>query len=201
MKTIGVTGGIGGGKSTVSRLLKELGAVVIDADVLSRECTETGKPALLKITEAFGSGVLKEDGSLDRKKLADRIFANPEERKVLEAIIHTEVIAEMARQLSVLRQQGYKGMAALDVPIPVKKGFLDTVEEVWVVACNQEERIRRIMARSGLSREEAEKRIGSQLSQEDYLALAHRVIWNQGSMDNLREEVARLYGEVMIKKN
>lgn len=189
MKIIGVTGGIGAGKSSVSGILRDLGCEVIDADQLSHAVVKPGRPAWQKIIEAFGEGVLQADGNLDRKKLAGIVFHSRESKEQLEAIVHAEVIMEMKNRIDELEKAGYEGCIVLDVPIPVEIGFLDTVDTVWVVTAEDEKRIRRIMERSGLSAQEAAARMRSQLSAEEYQKLANVIIENNGSMEELKEQV------------
>jgi len=192
MTIIGVTGGIGAGKSTVSAILKEMGAEVIDADYLARMVTQPEKPAWQEIVDYFGQEILLPDRTLDRRKLAGIVFNSEEKRKKLEEIIHGRVIQEMKKRIDDLRTAGYDGIVALDVPIPVKEGFLDIVDVVWVVVCPDEERIRRVMARSGIDRRDAENRIRSQLPQEEYKRLADVVIENQGDLASLKRKVISL---------
>ncbi|HOQ75094.1 MAG TPA: dephospho-CoA kinase [Thermoclostridium sp.] len=192
MQIIGVTGGIGAGKTTVSAILKEMGAEVIDADHISRKVTQPGEPAWKEIIDYFGQEVVLPDETIDRKKLASMVFNSEEKRRKLEAIIHARVIHEMEKRISTLREAGYDGIVVLDVPIPVRRGFLDIVDAVWVVVCPEEERIRRIMARSGMDRAEAESRIRSQLPQEEYIRLADAVIENNGDLETLRQKIAGL---------
>lgn len=196
MRIIGVTGGIGAGKTTVSEILKELGAVVIDADKISREVVEPREPAWNEIRKIFGPDVFNNDETLDRKKLARIVFSSGEKKLALERIIHKEVVAKIEEMLKSLDDSGYDGVVVLDVPIPVKRGFLDIVDRVWVVSSNDETRIERVMKRSGISREDALKRINSQLSQEEYKKLAHEIIENNGNLDELRKKVAALYNEL-----
>lgn len=193
MKIIGVTGGIGAGKSSVSAIMEELGAIVIDADLISKQVVEPGKPAWLEIKEAFGEDFIRGDKTLDRKKIAKEVFASKEKKLLLEKIIHREVIAVIKEKLATMQEYGYNGIVVLDVPIPVKEGFLDTVDRVWVVESDDEIRLNRVMARGGISRDDAENRIKSQLTQEEYKALAHVVIENNGSIEELREKVQALY--------
>lgn len=201
MRIIGVTGGIGAGKSSVSAILEELGAIVIDADLISKHVVEPGKPAWLKIKKNFGEGFFKKDYTLDRTKLADTVFASPGKKLLLEKIIHDEVIAVIKEKLATMQEYGYNGIVVLDVPIPVKEGFLDTVDSVWVVVCNDEIRINRVMARGGISRDDAENRIKSQLTQKKYKELAHEVIDNSGSLEALREKVKTLYVGLTADEN
>ncbi|MGI6122839.1 MAG: dephospho-CoA kinase [Acetivibrionales bacterium] len=193
MKIIGVTGGIGAGKSSVSAIMEELGAIVIDADLISKQVVEPGKPAWLEIKEAFGEDFIRRDKTLDRKKIAKEVFASKEKKLLLEKIIHREVIAVIKEKLATMQEYGYNGIVVLDVPIPVKEGFLETVDRVWVVVSDDEIRLNRVMARGGISRDDAENRIKSQLTQEEYKALAHVVIENNGSIEELREKVQALY--------
>ncbi len=190
---IGVTGGIGAGKSSVSSILRELGAVVLDADQISREVTEPGKQAWQQIIKAFGNDVLMPDQRLDRKKLAGIVFRSRQKRLLLENIIHREVTEIMKRQIDALKNQGFDGVIVLDVPIPVKKGFQDTVDQIWVVTCHDEERIRRVMARSGFTYEDAKNRINAQMPQDEYKKLAHIIIENNGSIEALKARVEALY--------
>lgn len=190
---IGVTGGIGAGKSSVSSILRELGAVVLDADQISREVTEPGKQAWQQIIKAFGNDVLMPDQRLDRRKLAGIVFRSRQKRLLLENIIHREVTEIMKRQIDALKNQGFDGVIVLDVPIPVKKGFQDTVDQIWVVTCHDEERIRRVMARSGFTYEDAKNRINAQMPQDEYKKLAHIIIENNGSIEALKARVEALY--------
>jgi len=190
---IGITGGIGSGKSTVARILRDLGAKVIDADRISREVTAKGKKALDDIVGTFGSGILNEDGELDRKKLADIVFNDPERLKLLEAIVHKYVIEEIEKRVNALKNEGNSDIIVLDVPIPVERGFIDLADQVWVVTCDMETRIKRIMERSCYTYEEAVRRINSQMREEEYLKIADEVIVNNGSIEELENAVAKLY--------
>lgn len=190
---IGVTGGIGAGKSSVSAILREMGAVILDADKITREVTEPGRKAWQQIIETFGNDVVMPDQRLDRRKLAGIVFRSRQKRLLLEEIIHRDVKAVMRQEIDALINQGFDGVIVLDVPIPVKEGFQDTVDQIWVVTCPDEERIRRVMARSGLTYEEAKSRIKAQMPQEDYIRLAHIVIENNGTKEALRARVEALY--------
>ena len=192
MTIIGVTGGIGAGKSSVSAVLKKMGARVIDADFISHEAEKPGGAAYEQIVEEFGHEILKPDSSLDRKRLADIVFNYPEKRIKLEKIVHIQVIKEIMRQIDELKNKGYNGLVVLDVPIPVKHGFLDRADRVWVVDADDETRIGRVMERSGINAEDARLRIESQLSREEYISLADEVIENNGSFEELEEKIRGL---------
>jgi len=197
MLIIGVTGGIGAGKSSVSAILKELGAIVLDADLISRQVAEPYKPAWLEIKKSFGDDFIRDDNTLDRKKLADEVFSSKEKRLLLERIIHKEVIAVIKEKLAALKENGYTGTVVLDVPIPVREGFLDTVDRVWVVVSDDEIRINRLMKRSNMSRQEAVARMSSQMTQDEYIALAHEVIENNGGREELEKKVMNLYKKLL----
>lgn len=197
MIIIGVTGGIGAGKSSVSAILKQLGAQVLDADAISKQVSEPNQSAWKQIVDTFGTGILNPDSSLNRRALARIVFSSEEQKKKLEAIIHEKVIQEMTRQIDLLKEKNFQGMVVLDVPIPVEDGFLNVVDEVWVVTAKEGDRIGRIVSRSGLSEEEARARMRSQLSQEEYMKLGHRIIPNEGSLDDLRKTVEQLYQSAM----
>ncbi|HHU89689.1 MAG TPA: dephospho-CoA kinase [Clostridiaceae bacterium] len=197
MQVLGVTGGIGAGKSSVSAILKELGAIVIDADLISKQVVEPHKSAWSEIRETFGDDFIRQDNTLDRKKLADEVFSSKEKKLSLEKIIHKEVISQIKARLADLKENGYAGTVVLDVPIPVKEGFLDTVDRVWVVVSHDEIRINRLMKRSNMSRKEIETRMLSQLTQDEYMALAHETIENNGSKEELKEKVKVLYNQFM----
>ncbi len=189
MRIIGVTGGIGSGKSTVARIIASHGARVIDADEIARSIVKKGSKVLEEIADFFGTGILTADGELDRKKLAAIVFNERSLLEKLNEITHKHVIDLMEKKLEEYRENGEKTVV-LDVPIPVERGFLDLVDEVWVVTADRDTRISRIMQRSGLSREAAEARINAQMSDDEYLELADRVIFNNGSVEELEKIVA-----------
>lgn len=192
MRIIGITGPIGSGKSTVSCILAEIGVKVIDADRTARKVVEKGERALNELAEYFGSGILNEKGELDRNKLAGIVFNNKKSLKVLNSITHKYIVEEILKDLNSIRVENEGSIVALDVPIPVEHGFLDIVDEVWVVTADSDKRIKRIMERSGFTREEAANRINSQMGEADYLRLADRIIYNEGSLDDLRRTVTKL---------
>jgi dephospho-CoA kinase len=194
---IGITGGIGSGKSTVCGMLVERGALLLDADALSKQVTGAGMPALAEIAAHFGNGMLTSNGNLDRERLAEVVFADPEKRKELEAIVHrrvVEAIDDSLRQWSVARHGGF---AVLDVPIPVARGFQDNCNEIWVVESPDGQRVQRVRERSSLSEADIRSRMSAQLPQEAYRALAKRIVVNDGSLDELREKVFHLLEEAM----
>lgn len=196
MKIIGITGGIGSGKSTVARILGDLGAGVVDADKVSKEVTTKDKPALEEIVELFGTGVVNNEGILDRKKLSDIVFTDRSKLETLNLITHKYIVDEIKVELEKLREAGVQ-IAVLDAPLPVEHGFLDMVEEVWVIVANSDLRIKRVMKRNNITREDALSRVKMQKRDEEYLKLADKVIKNEGGMEELEKEIAKLYIQVV----
>lgn len=193
---LGITGGIGSGKSTVSSILKEMGASVIDADMISRQVVMPGEKALEELTEAFGKGILDESGQLDRKGMARLVFGNSEKLLKLNGIVHKYVAQRI--KVNVKEQLSKKTkIIVIDAPIPIKTGFLDLCQKVWTVAADRELRIKRIMERNGMTYEEAVSRINSQLNEQEYIKIAHTVIYNNRDYSHLREEVKSQIDELL----
>ena len=191
MLRIGLTGGIGSGKSTVAALLAARGAVVVDADRIAREVVEPGTPGLAAVAEAFGQGVLAADGTLDRPALAAIVFTDPEARARLDAIVHP-----LVRERSVELIAGAPSDAVLvnDVPLLVETGQAGTYDLVLVVEADLATRLSRLLER-GLSEEDARARIASQATDEQRRAVADVVLDNSGSREQLAEQVVRFWEE------
>jgi dephospho-CoA kinase len=183
---VGLTGGIGSGKSTVARLLADKGAVVIDADRLAREVVEPGTEAYRRVVERFGPGVVAPDGTLDRPALARIVFADPEARRDLERITHPAIGARMAERMAEL--SGTDAVVVLDVPLLVESGRTD-VAGVIVVDCPEEVAVERLVAQRGMDPVDARRRMAAQASREERLARADFVIDNSGSPEELRAQV------------
>lgn len=193
MKIIGVTGGIGSGKSTVSRILEDLGAVILDADKISREVMLPEGEAFEEVINSFGRKYLDENNQLDRKKLAQLVFNNPDKLKILNNISHKHIVNRILQGIEEKSKEGYRGVIVIDAPIPLEHGFLDIVDEVWVVDAEKDIRVNRVIKRSNMTYEEALNRINSQLNQSDYLAIADEVIENNGSIEDLEKNVVKLF--------
>jgi dephospho-CoA kinase len=195
---IGLTGGIGSGKSTVLAMLQALGAAVIDADAISRATTAAGGAAIPAIRERFGSGFVTPDGALDRARMRERAYAHPEARRELEQIIHPLVGEEAARQVDAALAAGARCIV-FDIPLLVESGrWRQQLDRVLVVDCSPETQVARVVARSGLSPEEVRAIIAAQAPRALRLAAADLVICNEGlTLDALRNEVeqaARSFG-------
>ena len=187
---LGITGGIGSGKSTVSNFLQEIGAAVIDADLISRQVVMPGEKALEELTEVFGKDILDDWGQLQRKKLAEIVFNNREKLEKLNGILH-KYVAERIKDNVKEQLINNTKIIVVDAPIPIKAGFLDLCHQVWTVSADKELRIRRIMQRSEMTYEEAVSRINSQLSEQEYLKIADIVIDNNRDYSHLKEQVRR----------
>ena len=193
MKIIGITGGIGSGKSTVSGALRDLGAVVVDADVISRNVTAVGAKAYAELVEYFGNEIIGDNGELDRKKLAAISFNDKVKVHALNCITHKYIAEKLYDTVELIKNSGKSDIIVIDAAIPLEKGFLDLADEVWVVTCERETRIKRIMERSGFTYEEAEDRINSQLRDEEYLNLADEILYNNDSLEALEQAVVKLF--------
>ncbi|MDA8129783.1 MAG: dephospho-CoA kinase [Betaproteobacteria bacterium] len=190
MLTVGLTGGIGSGKSTVADLFAALGVPVIDTDVIARELTAPGGSALNAIRAAFGEAVMQADGALDRAALRRRIFADPGERQRLEAILHPRIEANVRQALASLTAP----YALVVIPLLVETGgYRDVIDRVLVVDCPEDLQIARVMARSRLARAEAEAIVAAQASRPARLAAADDVIVNTAAPEALRSQVAALH--------
>lgn len=195
MIVIGLTGGIASGKSTVSRILQELGAPVIDADAIVHDLQQPGKPVTLAIAREFGTEVLHEDGSLDRAALSRIVFADAGRRKALEAIVHPAVREEMWRAVDRYRAED-RPAVVLDVPLLIESQLHRTVDRVWVVYIDKTLQLARLMARDGLTPEQAEQRITAQMSLDEKRTFADLVIDNRGTMAQTREQVELAWRDV-----
>ncbi len=194
MRVIGLTGGIASGKSTVARMLAERGIPVIDADQLARDAVEPGRPALDAIVALCGATVLQGDGTLDRKELGGRVFADPGLRRRLEAILHPAIKALAEERLAELRRKG-EAVAVYMAPLLIEAGAIDRVDELWVVYVDRETQITRAMERDGISREEAGQRLAAQMPMDEKRAHGRVVIDNCGTLGDLEERVLALCRE------
>jgi dephospho-CoA kinase len=190
MKRVGLTGGVASGKSAVSAILDELGAVVIDADVLAREAVATGTDGLREVVEAFGPDLLTDDGELDRPAMGAIVFADPEKRKVLEAIIHPRV---RARAAEIEATAGPDDVVVHDIPLLAETGQAEGFDAVIVVDVPTETQVERMVELRGMTREDAEARVAAQASRDERLAIATHVIDNTGTLDDLRGRVTEVY--------
>ena len=192
MIVIGLTGGIGSGKSEVSRMLKEFGAEIIDADRVGHEAYLPNTETYDKVVAEFGDDILQTDGAIDRKKLGARIFAEPEARERLNAIVHPRMYAMVEERIQRLREQSATAVV-LDAAILIEAGWDSLVDEVWVVAAPEEMVVQRIGQRNGLPAEQVRQRIRAQITSEERARHAAVVIDNNEGLDELSAQVQEVW--------
>ncbi|HWU22280.1 MAG TPA: dephospho-CoA kinase [Nocardioides sp.] len=187
---VGLTGGIASGKSTVSAILAELGAVVIDADLLAREVVARGTPGLAEVVEAFGPEVLTPEGDLDRPKLGAIVFADPDRLKQLEAITHPRIF-----ELYAEREAAAEGADVVvhDIPLLVESGRHEEFDAVVVVDAHEDHQVERMLRDRGMVEEDARARMAAQATREQRRAVATYLIENTGTLEGLRRQVTEVY--------
>ncbi|GGO86902.1 dephospho-CoA kinase [Nocardioides phosphati] len=190
---LGLTGGIASGKSTVSRIFAELGAIIIDSDVLAREVVAPGTEGLAEVVAAFGPEILTEDGEMDRAKVGAIVFADPDKRKVLEQVIHPRVFL---RALEIDQAAGEHDVVINDIPLLVETNQADRFDAVVVVDVPTELQVERMVRDRGMTPDEASARIAAQASREQRLAVATYVIENTGTLEELRERVRQVWDQL-----
>jgi dephospho-CoA kinase len=189
---IGLMGGIGGGKTEAARVLRELGAVVIDADAIAREIVRRGSPALEAVVRTFGRGVLAEDGSLDRRALGAIVFGDGARLAELNAIVHPPLVDEILRRMEAAERERDAGVLVVDAALLADWDLLDAFDLVIDVRAPEDVRASRLEA-AGLTREEALRRIAAQAPDERLARLSDVVIVNEGSLSQLRDRVAGVW--------
>ncbi|HEY3530863.1 MAG TPA: dephospho-CoA kinase [Nocardioides sp.] len=191
---VGLTGGVASGKSTVSAILSDLGAVVVDADAIAREVVEPGTPGLAAVVGEFGPDVLAEDGRIDRAALGALVFADPSRRAVLEAIVHPLVRARAA-ELEAAAPAG--ALVVHDIPLLVETGQQASFDAVVVVDVPEDLQVERAVRERGWSDAEARSRVAAQAARADRLAAATYVVDNSGTLEDLRRRVAEVFEELV----
>ena len=195
-RVIGLTGGMGSGKSTVSAMLAELGARVVDADKIGHFVYRPGSEGFQAVVEAFGLGVVAGDGTIDRARLGAIVFADPEARARLNAIVHPLIGAELAARIGAAREDGYEGPVVVEAAILIEAGWRAIVDQLWVVSVKRETAIARVVGSRNMSRADVERRIDTQLSDAERRRQADVVIENDGDVDALREQVEAAWRRV-----
>lgn len=191
--TVALTGGIGSGKSTVANAFADLGINVIDADIIARQVVEPGQPALMAIAEHFGSALIAPDGSLQRRMLRERIFASPEEKSWLNALLHPLIQQETRRQF----QQATSPYVLWVVPLLIEHALYKQANRVLVVDVTPETQLLRTMQRDDVTRAHVEQILAAQATREARLAVADDVIDNNGAPDAIASDVARLHARYL----
>ena len=198
MRRIGLTGGIGSGKSVVARMLAERGAEVIDADKVGHDVYQPGTPGWSRVVEAFGRDIVAADGSIDRKTLGARVFADPGELRRLNAIVHPLIAGEVRSRIEQIRAEGRTEAVVVEAAVLIEARWNELVDEVWVVVATPELATSRIVRDRGLRPEEVRRRIASQLADDRRTAAADLVIRNTGTLEELDETVDRAWRERVL---
>jgi dephospho-CoA kinase len=191
-RVIGLTGGIGSGKSTVSKFLAELGAVIIDADKIGHESYLPDTETWQKLVKTFGKEILANDNTIDRKKLGTIVFDNPEKLKQFNFIVHPPMFEIARKKIEESRKKQSK-IIILDAPILFEANWTPLVDEVWVVVANEATVLRRAVARTGLPEEQIRARINAQMSNEERIKQANAIIRNDGTTEDMRKQVKKLW--------
>lgn len=199
MYRIGLTGSIATGKSTVTNMLKELGAFVIDCDKTARDVVAPGTRGLAKIEAAFGKAAVAADGSMDRVYIGDLVFRNPEMKKRLENILFPLIFEALDEELLRLERAGATPVVFLDMPLLYEVKYDSYVDEVWLVYVPFEVQLSRLMKRNGYTKEEALLRIHSQISVDKKKSLAQQVIDNSGTLEDTKEQVRSLWERLQMR--
>jgi dephospho-CoA kinase len=199
MLVAGLTGSIATGKSTVSSILKDLGAFIVDADMTARQVVAPGMPAWDKIIGIFGKDILQKSGEIDREQLGRLVFNDAAMRGVLEEVVHPEVMRAMYEQISSINTEEEGAVVILDVPLLIETGMYKGLSEVIVVYCPEDMQITRLMIRDKISREEALVKVRTQISIEEKRRYATLLIDNSASEDNTRKQVKNAFDRLKEK--
>jgi dephospho-CoA kinase len=198
MLKVGLTGGIASGKSTVSRIFASFGAKVLDADEVAREVLLPGQPAWTKLRRAFGQEFFHSDGTVKRKQLRKLVFADPEKRSQLNAIVHPEVMKEINRRSKILSSSVQTGVLLVDVPLLLEVGVANRFDKVVVVYVSKSVQINRLQQRDGISEEEAKQALKAQMALSKKVEQADYVIDNSGTLDETQAQVQRVWQELLV---
>lgn len=200
MRVVGITGGIGTGKSTVAALFEARGAARLDADVVARDVVAPGKPAYYEVLAIFGEQYARPDGSLDRAALAELVFRDPDARRTLEAIIHPRVTQAIQEHLIALQQQNEPpAVVVVEIPLLYEAGLDWLVDETVVVSSEQRTQVERLKTRTGMSSEQARLRIAAQMPLAEKERRADHVIRTECSLAEVRRQVDRVWHDLMAR--
>lgn len=191
MEIIGLTGGIGSGKSTVTEYIKEKGFLVIDADQIARDITQPGGRILIRLIENFGDEFLDENGELRRKALGNYIFGDKRKENLLNEITHNEIINEIKIRLNKAYEEGQKKVF-IDIPLLFEVGMDAWCSDTWLVTCDEELRIKRVMQRDNIDEKNVRERIESQMADEEKYEKAKHVLYNSGTKEELYQNIDKL---------
>lgn len=196
MLIVGVTGGVAGGKTTVSKVFEEEGAYLLEADQIARELVQPFSPAWKELIGVFGEEILEEDGTIDRKRLATRIFSDSNQRRLLNGILHPRIKEEMEKRAKEIGRKDQEAIVVFDVPLLVETGFHREMDRVVVVTSEEAQQIERLKERAGMSKEETRWIISSQMPTEEKVKAADFVIPNEGSIEETRRRAKEVFQEL-----
>jgi len=196
MLIVGLTGGVASGKSVVSRILKEEGAYLIDADQIARELVQPRTSTWEELVKVFGKEILQKDGSIHRKKLAAKVFSDPKQRDLLNRTLHPRIKEEMGRRLKAIGQKDPEAIVVIDAPLLVETGDHREMDKVIVVISTEAQQIARLREREGMDQEEARRIMASQIATEEKVKVADFVIRNEGSLEETEKRAREVFQEL-----
>ena len=196
MLIIGLTGGVASGKTAVSQILREEGAYLIDADQIARELVQPHTPTWNELIRVFGKEILQEDGSIHRKRLAAKVFPDPEQRNLLNRILHPRIKAEMNRRVKEIGQKDPNAIVVIDAALIVELGDHREMDKVIVVTSTKEQQIERLRDRDGTNQDEAQRIFSSQMPLEEKMKVADFIIRNEGSFEETKRRVKEVFQEL-----
>ena len=196
MLIVGLTGGVASGKSVVSRILKEEGAYLIDADQIARELVQPRTSAWEELVKVFGKEILQKDGSIHRKQLAAKVFSDPKQRDLLNRTLHPRIKEEMGRRLKAIGQKDPEAIVVIDAPLLIETGDHREMDKVIVVISTEAQQIARLREREGMDQEEARRIMASQIATEEKVKVADFVIRNEGSLEETERRAREVFQEL-----
>ena len=196
MLAVGLTGGVASGKTTVAQILKEEGAILLDADQIARDLVEPQTPIWAEVIKAFGTSILDEDGSIRRKKLAALVFSDPHRRKRLNEILHPAIRKEVARRLKEIGRRNPEAIVIVDAALLVETGDYREMDRLIIVTSTETQQLERLRQRDGASREQALAIVTSQMGAEEKVKVADFVIRNEGSLEETKKRAREIFREL-----
>jgi dephospho-CoA kinase len=195
---VGLTGGMGSGKTLAASFFKDFGAFVLDADLICRKLVEPGQPAWREVSDAFGKEIFTASEKLDRKRLADIIFSDPEKKRILEDILHPKVFEFEGLKYESIRKEHPNALVIVDAALLIESGNYKKMDKVIIVNSDKKNRIKRILARSDMSQDEVTARIKNQMPGEEKVGYADYVLENSLDKDNLRSQIKDIYAQLAL---
>ncbi len=196
MLIVGLTGGVASGKTAISQILREEGAYLIDADQIARELVQPYTPTWNELIKVFGKEILQEDGSIHRKRLAAKVFSDPEQRNLLNQILHPRIKAEMNKRVKEIGQKDPNAIIVIDAALLIELGDHREMDKVIVVTSTEKQQIERLKKRDGVDQEEAQKVLSSQMPLDEKMKVADFVICNEGSFEETKRRVKEVFQEL-----